>query len=83
MGQLFFQTVTTGVGLKRVAQTLGEAQIERRGVAPASWMNLFGRAVNSGAGAGSGLPLGLPDDKLPWYWLVAVEQLLIQGLPPG
>jgi len=81
--QLFFQTVTTGVGLKHVAETLGEAQIDRRGVAPALWMTQFGRAINMGAGAQDGLPLGLPDDKLPWYWLVAVEQLLIQGLPPG
>lgn len=83
MSQLFLQTVTTGVGLQRVAATLGEAQIERRGVSPASWMALFGRAINLGAGARGGLPLAPPDEKLPWYWLVAVEQLLIQGLPSG
>ena len=83
MGQLFFQTVTTGVGLKRVAQSLGEAQIERRGVPPANWMSLFGRAANLGCATPDGLPLGRPDDQLPWYWLVAVEQLVIQGLPPG
>lgn len=83
IGQLFVQAVTTGVGLKRVARRVGEAQIERRGVSPATWLGLFGRAVNMGAAKPEGLDLGMPDEKLPWYWLVAVEQLLIQGLPPG
>lgn len=83
IGQLFFQQVTTGVGLKGVAKTLGEAQIERSGVSPSHWMGQFGRAVNAGAGARGGLPLGLPDERLPWFWRVAVEQLQIQGLPPG
>jgi hypothetical protein len=52
-------------------------------VPPANWMSLFGAAVNLGCGASDGLPLGRPDAQLPWYWLVAVEQLLIQGLPQG
>lgn len=81
--QLFVQAVATGVGMKRVAKRLGEAQIERRGVSPATWMSLFGRAINLGAGCSKGLDLGVANEKLPWYWLVAVEQLLIQGLPPG
>lgn len=83
IGQLFLQTVTTGVGLRHAAKSLGEAQIERRGVSPAHWMALFGRAVNQGAGAPEGLPLGLPDEQLPWNWLVAVEQLAVHGLPSG
>jgi hypothetical protein len=83
VGQLVVQAVTSGVGLKRVAKRLGEAQIERRGVSPAAWLGLFGRAINMGAGCPKGLELGMPSEKLPWYWLVAVEQLLVQGLPPG
>ena len=46
-------------------------------------MSQFGRAVNAGAGARAGLPLGAPDARLPWYWRVAVERLVVQGLPAG